>query len=118
MHRKPNTNQGLRSCTSNGIIKLPNALDPISSHQFNRDATVEQRWKATCFADKTFCTFAVMIFVLLFQIYLLLSQRECLAADYQLTTVTSLTIARQSTQMFLEASKEGLCLSTSCINMC
>ena len=55
------------------------------------------------------------ILVLLFQIYLLLSQRECvLAADYELT---SLTIARQSTQMFLEASKEGLCFSTSCFNV-
>ena len=29
------------------------------SYQFNRNATVEQRWKATCDADKTFCTFAV-----------------------------------------------------------
>ena len=45
------------------IIKLPNARDPISSHQFDRDATVEQRWKATCFADKTFCTFAVSIYL-------------------------------------------------------
>ena len=45
------------------IIKLPNARDPISSHQFDRDATVEQQWKATCFADKTFCTFAVSIYL-------------------------------------------------------
>ena len=37
-----------------------------------------------------------------------------LAADYKLT---SLTIARQSTQMFLEASEEGLCFSTSCFNV-
>ena len=33
------------------------------SYQFNRDVTVEQRWKATCFADKTFCTFAVSIYL-------------------------------------------------------
>ena len=33
------------------------------SYQFNRDATVEQRWKATSFADKTFCTFAVSIYL-------------------------------------------------------
>ena len=45
------------------ITKLPNARDPISSHEFNRDATVEQRWKATCFAAKTFCTFAVSIYL-------------------------------------------------------
>ena len=32
------------------------------SYQFNRDETVEQRWKATSFADKTFCTFAVSIY--------------------------------------------------------
>ena len=43
------------------LIKLPiNARDPISSHQFNRDAT--------CFADKTFCTFAVSIY-LRFSVY-------------------------------------------------
>ena len=34
-----------------------------SEHTFNRDATVEQRWKATSFADKTFCTFAVSIYL-------------------------------------------------------
>ena len=33
------------------------------SDQFNRDATVEQRWKVTCVADKTFCTFAVSIYL-------------------------------------------------------
>ena len=32
-------------------------------YQFNRDVTVEQQWKATCFADKTFCTFAVSIYL-------------------------------------------------------
>ena len=30
-------------------------------YQFNKNVTVEQQWKATCSADKTFCTFAVSI---------------------------------------------------------
>ena len=38
-----------------------------------------------------------------------------MAADYELTS--SLTIAKQSTQMFLEAGEEGLCVSRSCFNM-
>ena len=28
-----------------------------------QDATVDQQWKVTCFADETFCTFAVWIFL-------------------------------------------------------
>ena len=44
----------------------------------------------------------------------LVKSKSVLAADYELT---SLTIARQSTQMFLEASEEGLCFSTSCFNV-
>ena len=31
--------------------------------QFKREATVEQHWKATCFAGETFCAFAVLIFL-------------------------------------------------------
>ena len=67
INRKPQTKGGISyipwCIASYYIIKLPNARDPISSHQFDRDATVEQRWKATCFADKTFCTFAVSIYL-------------------------------------------------------
>ena len=33
------------------------------SYQFNRDATVEQHWKAMCFADASLCTFAVSTFL-------------------------------------------------------
>ena len=33
------------------------------SYQFNRDATVKQHWKATCFADATLCTFVVSDFL-------------------------------------------------------
>ena len=40
----------------------------------------------------------------------LVKSKRVLAADYELT---SLTIATQSTQMFLEASEEGLCFGTS-----
>ena len=32
-------------------------------YQFNKDVTVEQQCKATCSADKTFCTFAVSIYL-------------------------------------------------------
>ena len=89
----------------------------ILYYQFNWDATVEQRWKAICFADET-CTFAVSIY-LRFSFYYSKSiscyvKESVLAADY---LVTSLTIERQSTQMFLEASEEGLCFSTSCFNV-
>ena len=32
-------------------------------YQSNKDVTVEQQWKATCSANKTFCTFAVSIYL-------------------------------------------------------
>ena len=57
------------------------------------------------------CVDLFMIFVLLFQIYLLLSQRECFARRYWLTCRP---ITRQSTQMLREASEQDLCFSTSC----
>ena len=42
------------------LILYYQASERTRSNQFNRDVTVEQRWKATCFGDKTFCTvFAV-----------------------------------------------------------
>lgn len=60
------------------IIKLQNACDP------SKDATVEQQWKTTCFADKNIISVPLLymsidlfsIFVLLFQIYLVKSKRE------------------------------------------
>ena len=36
------------------------ASERTRSYQFNRAVTAEQQWKATCFADKTFCTFVSM----------------------------------------------------------
>ena len=60
------------------IIKLQNACDP------SKDATVEQQWKTTCFADKNIISVPLLymsidlftIFVLPFQIYLVKSKRE------------------------------------------
>ena len=57
------------------------------------------------------CVDLFTIFVFLFQIYLLLSQRECFARRYWLTCRP---ITRQSTQMLREASEQDLCFSTSC----
>ena len=57
------------------------------------------------------CVDLFMIFVLLFQIYLLLSQRECFARRYWLTCRP---ITGQSTQMLHEASEQDLCFSASC----
>ena len=83
-------------------------------YQFERDATVDQRWKAT-FRRRDLlylcCVDLFTIFVFLFQIYLLLSQRECFARRYWLTCRP---ITRQSTQMLREASEQDLCFSTSC----
>ena len=45
------------------LILYHHASERTWSYQFNRDATVEQHWKATCFADETFCTFAMLIFL-------------------------------------------------------
>ena len=71
-------------------------------YQFNGDVTVEQQWKATCFADKTFlylcCVDLFTIFVLLFEIYLLLSQRDCFG------------------RRLCDSSQEGPCFSSSCFN--
>ena len=39
------------------------AAERMWCYQFNRDVTIEQQCKATCFADKTFCTFAVSIYL-------------------------------------------------------
>ena len=64
------------------LILYHHASERTWSYQFNRDATVEQHWKATCFADATLCIDLFTIFVLLFQIYLLLSQRECFGRQY------------------------------------
>ena len=87
-------------------------------YQFNRDVTIEQQCKATCFADKTFCTFAVSIYLrfsFYYSKYISCQGKESVsAADYELT---SLTIATESTQMLLEASEEGLCFGTSCFNV-
>ena len=85
------------------FILFYQASERTWSYQFNRDATVEQRWKATCFADKTFFTFAVLMY-LQFSFYCCkyiscYVKESVLAADYELT---SLTIARQSTQMKLQ----------------
>ena len=107
-------------CTASyNIIKLSNAHDPILSctwsYQFNRDVTVEQQWKATCSADETSCTFAFTIFVLLFQIYLSLSQRGCFGRRYWLTCRP---IAKQFTQMLRKASEEDVCFNTSCFDVC
>ena len=78
-------------------------------------STLISYWKVTCVADKTFCTFAVSIYLRFSFYYSKHKVKESvLAADYYLT---SLTIARQSTQMFLEASEEGLCFSASCFKV-
>ena len=87
------------------------------SHQFNRDVRVEKQWKASCFADKTFCTFAVSIYLRFFFTIPNTSLVKSKRVFGRRLWVTSLTKARQSTQMFLEASEEGLCFSTSCFNV-
>ena len=101
------------------FIQYYQAFERTWSYQFNRDVTVEQQWKATCSADETSCTFAVSIlftiFVLLFQIYLLLSQRGCFGRRYWLTCRP---IAKQFTQMLRKASEEDLCFNTSCFDVC
>ena len=157
------------------------ASERMWSYQFTRDVTVERQLKATCFPDKTFCTFAVSTFLRFscyYSKYISCQVKESvLATDYELTSLTRggyrifsrrgctrlllyfntnkpqsfflqntscirkprviseeggggvrtpctlpldsplLTIARQSTQMFLEGSNEGLCFSTSCFNV-
>ena len=55
------------------------------------------------------------ISVLLFQIYLLLSQRECFGCRYWLICRP---ITRQSTKMLIEAGKQDLCFSASCFDVC
>ena len=101
------------------FIQYYQAFERTWSYQFNRDVTVEQQWKATCSADETSCTFAVSIlftiFVLLFQIYLLLSQRGCFGRRYWLTCRPR---AKQFTQMLRKASEEDLCFNTSCFDVC
>ena len=97
------------------FIQYYQAFERTWSYQFNRDVTVEQQWKATCSADETSCTFAFTIFVLLFQIYLLLSQRGCFGRRYWLTCRP---IAKQFKQMLRKASEEDLCFNTSCFDVC
>ena len=101
------------------FIQYYQAFERTWSYQFNRDVTVEQQWKATCSADETSCTFAVSIlftiFVSLFQIYLLLSQRGCFGRRYWLTCRPR---AKQFTQMLRKASEEDLCFNTSCFDVC
>ena len=101
------------------FIQYYQAFERTWSYQFNRDVTAEQQWKVTCSADETSCTFAVSIlftiFVLLFQIYLLLSQRGCFGRRYWLTCRP---IAKQFTQMLRKASEEDLCFNTSCFDVC
>ena len=85
------------------IIKLPHARDPISSTWRDRPTIVEsdvfRRWNPLYVC----CVDILTIFVLLFQKYILLSQRECFCRRYWLTCRP---IARQSTQMLREASEE------------
>ena len=58
------------------------------------------------------CVDLFTIFVLLLQIYVLLTQRKCFGRRYWLTCRP---ITRQSTQMLREGSKPDLCFSTSCL---
>ena len=110
------------------IIKLPNARDPISSTERDSWTTVESdvfcRWNLLYLC----CVDIFTIFVLLFQIYLLLSQRECFGRRYWLTCRP---IAMQSTQIFASVRLVLTCVDKAlhgltsdflvlvlCINIC
>ena len=96
------------------IIKLPNARDPISS---------TGTWQLNNGGERLVLSIKLSVPLLCRSIYdvrftipntSLVKSTSVLAADYELT---SLTIARQSTQMFLEASEEGFCFNRSCFNV-
>ena len=95
------------------IVKLPNARD----HQFQSKGTPQlnnigkQRVSPMKLSVPLLCR-SFTIFVLLLQIYVLLTQRKCFGRRYWLTCRP---ITRQSTQMLREGSKRDLCFSTSCL---